>query len=71
MKVTERGQITIPKAIRDRFGFQPDIEVELVATEHGILIRKRSQAKHPVDRVLGVLGRSTDTDRYIDEVRGR
>jgi AbrB family looped-hinge helix DNA binding protein len=71
MKITERGQITIPKSIRDRFGFRPDMEVELVATEVGVLIRKRSQAEHPVDQVMGVLGRPSDTDRYIDEVRGR
>ena len=71
MKVSERGQITIPKAIRDRFGFQPNMEVELVVTEKGVLIRKHSQAQHPVDQVFGVLGRPSDTDRYIEEVRGR
>ena len=71
MKVTERGQITIPKAIRDRFGLRPDMEVELVPTDNGVLIKKRSQAEHPVDQVLGVLGRPSNTDRYIEEVRGR
>jgi AbrB family looped-hinge helix DNA binding protein len=29
MKMTERGQITIPKAIRDKCGFTPNIEVEV------------------------------------------
>jgi antitoxin PrlF len=71
MKVSERGQITIPKAIRDRFGLQPNIEVELEVTEKGVLIRKRSQAQHPVDQVFGILDRPSDTDRYIEEVRGR
>jgi AbrB family looped-hinge helix DNA binding protein len=71
MKVTERGQITIPKAIRDRYGLRPDMEVELILTENGVLIKKRTQAEHPVDKVLGVLGRPSDTDRYIEEVRGR
>jgi AbrB family looped-hinge helix DNA binding protein len=71
MKVSERGQITIPKAIRDRFGLHPNMEVELEVTEQGVFIRKRSQAQHPVDQVFGILGRPSDTDGYIEEVRGR
>lgn len=71
MKVSKRGQITIPKAIRDQFGLHPDMEVELEVTEKGVLIRKRSQARHPVEQVFGILGRPSDTDRYIEEVRGR
>ena len=30
MRVTERGQVTIPKSIRERFGFEPETEVEFV-----------------------------------------
>ena len=71
MKVSERGQITIPKALRDRFGFAKDVEVELVATKEGVLIQKRSRSKHPVDQVFGILDRPSDTDEYIEEVRGR
>lgn len=71
MKISERGQITIPKLLRDRFGLSKGIEVELVSTKDGILIRKRSQSKHPVELVYGILNRPSDTDRYIEEVRGR
>lgn len=71
MKISERGQITIPKTLRDRFGFHKDIEVQLVVTEHGVLIQKRSRGKHPVDRVYGILNRPSDTDSYIEEIRGR
>jgi AbrB family looped-hinge helix DNA binding protein len=72
MKISERGQITIPKALRDRFGFTKDVEVELVATKEGVLIQKRSRSKHPVDQIMGVLNRpSDDTDSYLEEVRGR
>jgi AbrB family looped-hinge helix DNA binding protein len=71
MKVSERGQITIPKALRDRFGFQTNVEVELVPTKNGVLIQKHSRTKHPVDKVYGILNRPSDTDTYIEEVRGR
>jgi len=71
MKVSERGQITIPKAFRDRFGFQKDVEIELIPTNEGVLIQKHSRSKHPVDKVYGILNRPSDTDSYIEEVRGR
>ena len=71
MKISERGQITIPKPLCERFGLLKDVEVELVPEKTGVLIRKRSIGKHPVDLVYGILNRPSDTDRYIEEVRGR
>lgn len=72
MRVSERGQIAIPKALRDRFGINHNVEVELVPTKRGLLIHKRTTAAHPVERVYGVLGReSRSTDDIIDEFRGR
>jgi len=71
MKISERGQITIPKALRDRFGLHMDVEVELIPTKDGVLMQKRSRSKHPVDRVFGILNRPSDTDKYIEEIRGR
>ena len=71
MKISERGQITIPKVLRKRFGLYKDIEIELLPLKEGLLIQKRSRGKHPVDLVFGILKRPSDTDRYIEEVRGR
>ena len=72
MKISERGQITIPKRLRDRFGLHKDVEIEITPTESGILIQKRTDPKHPVDRVVGILdGSVLDVDQYVDEVRGR
>ena len=72
MRVSERGQITIPKHLRDRFGMTQDVEVEITPTEQGLLIQKRTAALHPVDRVAGVLdGADFDIDEYIEEIRGR
>ena len=72
MRISERGQITIPKDLRDRFGLTHNVEVEVVPTEQGLLIQKRAAAEHPVDRIYGILGgRGMDVDTYIEEIRGR
>ena len=71
MRISERGQITIPKKLRDRFGLNRNVEVEISPTADGLLIQKRTAAKHPVDRVSGILQDSFDIDAYIEEIRGR
>ncbi len=35
VRISERRQITIPKLLRDRFGLNPDVEVQITATEQG------------------------------------
>ena len=72
MRVSERGQITIPKTLRDRFGLHHNVEVEISPTENGLLIQKRTAAMHPVDQFAGILdGTGLDVDEYIEEIRGR
>jgi AbrB family looped-hinge helix DNA binding protein len=38
MRVTEKGQVTIPKEIRDRLGIVPGSEVDFVASNNGALL---------------------------------
>ncbi len=72
MRISERGQITIPKHLRDRYGMNRDVEVEITPVDNGLLIRKRSAELHPVDRVAGILdGADFDVDEYVEEIRGR
>ncbi len=76
MLISERGQITIPKPLRDRFGMNHNVEVAIIPTEQGLLIQKRTVAKHPVDRISGILDSGTlgdggSVDDYIEEIRGR
>ena len=70
MRISKRGQITIPKDLRDRFGMHPDAEVEITATEGGLLIRKRVRGQHPVDAIYGILDLGMSTDEYMSEIRG-
>ena len=71
VRISKRGQITIPKRFRDRFGMNKGVEVEIIATEHGLLIQKRTAGTHPVERVSGILSGVGNVDQYIEEIRGR
>jgi len=76
MKISERGQITIPKYLRERYGMTHNVEVEITPTKKGLLIQKSTTVEHPVDRVYGILGKDAlgegvSVDEYIEEIRGR
>jgi AbrB family looped-hinge helix DNA binding protein len=72
MKVGERGQITIPRRIRERYGLEPSSEVEIVEEDGKLVLRKRMADECPIDRFIGVLGGSGQrTDDLIEELRGR
>lgn len=71
MRISERGQITIPKHMRDRFGLGCNVDVEITPTSDGLLIKKRAASKHPVERVYAILQDNGNTDDYIEEIRGR
>ena len=71
MKIGERGQITIPKEIREKYGFLPKIEVEFVPEDSGVLIKKRARHSSPVQKVYGILKKNTKTDDIIEAIRGR
>ena len=63
MKVTERGQVTIPKDLRERFGFLPHTEVEFEVKGGALrLVRSARERGAAVERLYGCkqFGRSTE-----------
>jgi AbrB family looped-hinge helix DNA binding protein len=70
--VTSKGQVTIPKELREKFGIEPGAEVDFVATPDGIRLRKVvDRSKRP--KVLGCLkkelaGRSVA--ELLEDLRG-
>ena len=80
MKMTKRGQITIPKAIRERHGFTPNIEVE-IKLENGIVtVRPKPDMSDFDAAVKKWRGTATkrlrslgfnSTDEFIEAIRGR
>ncbi len=53
MRVTSKGQVTIPADIRHRFGFLPDTEVEFVVDGNTVkLVRATRSGTSHGDRVV-------------------
>ncbi|CAN5215767.1 AbrB/MazE/SpoVT family DNA-binding domain-containing protein [soil metagenome] len=67
--VAERGQVTIPKQLRDRLGLSPGTQLEFTA-EEGRLVAVKRQSVDPVDAVFGVISIPGGTDVLIEELRG-
>ena len=70
MRIGERGQVTIPKELRERYGLSPGMEVEFAPEESGIRIQKKTLTS-PVRQVYGILKRPAKTDEYMEAIRGR
>ncbi len=67
-KVAERGQVTIPKALRKKLGLTPGTILEFEADD-GRLVAVKVQPRGPVDAVFGSLGRGRSTDELMSELR--
>ena len=67
-KVAERGQVTIPKALRNRLGIEPGTMLEF-SEEEGRLVAVKAKTIDPVEQVYGSLGRSRHTDDIMKELR--
>ncbi len=71
MKVGQRGQITLPIALRKRHGIKPFSEVEVVEEGHRLILRKKGKPS-AFRNFSGVLkAKSQRTDEVIAELRGQ
>lgn len=71
-RLTDKGQITIPKHVRDGMGLRPGDEVEFVAVEGGGYRLRKVVRANPFSRyrghLAGLAGR--DPDRLVRDLRG-
>jgi AbrB family looped-hinge helix DNA binding protein len=68
--VSEKGQVTIPKPLREKLGLRPGQVIEF-ATRGGLLVgRKAAGSVNPVDAVTGILP-PMDVDGEITRMRGK
>jgi len=69
MRVTAKGQVTIPAEIRERFGFLPDTEVEF-KVEDGVvrLVRAERAGRSRGERAVGLLRGRARAGMTTDEI---
>jgi AbrB family looped-hinge helix DNA binding protein len=71
-KITSKGQITIPQMIRNKFGFMPGMDVEIIDEDNkALIVRSRDE-----NRFMKWLGRGEkqsrrNIDHMVDQLRGR
>lgn len=74
MRVTEKGQVTIPKDLRDALGIGAGTEVDFELDEDVIIVRKSATAptrgRLLVDRMRGRGDVSMTTDEIMALTRG-
>jgi AbrB family looped-hinge helix DNA binding protein len=66
--VSKRGQVTLPKALREKLELAPGTVMEFGA-QNGSLIGRKVLVD-PVARVRGCLGKAVDVDQYLNRIRG-
>jgi len=71
MKIMEKGQVTIPKKYRERYGITRTTELDFVPTEEGLLLVKKTPRQSPLRKAYGILNRPANADRLVEEIRGR
>ena len=67
--VAERGQVTIPKPIREKMGIRPSCALSF-SVKDGMLIAVKAESTDPVSRLRGCLKTKRTTDEIIKELRG-
>lgn len=67
--VSEKGQVTIPKVLRERLGIRHGVVLDFEERE-GQLIARKVTTEDPVDAVYGVLETPSRTDEIIEQLRG-
>ncbi|MBZ0110634.1 MAG: AbrB/MazE/SpoVT family DNA-binding domain-containing protein [Candidatus Scalindua rubra] len=70
-KLTSKGQITIPRKVRERLGISTGDKIQF-KEKNGIFIIKKSVKESPFDKWVGYLkDKNKNTDTIIEEIRGR
>jgi AbrB family looped-hinge helix DNA binding protein len=71
--VTQKGQVTIPKPIRDHLGIKPGSKVEFRRAADGSVVIARAgdkPAEGRFDALVGILGPGPSTDEIMEWTRG-
>jgi AbrB family looped-hinge helix DNA binding protein len=67
--LSEKGQVTIPKALRERLGLRPGHVLDF-REDRGRLVATKQPPEDPIESVYGVLKTGRPTDAAIRRLRG-
>jgi antitoxin PrlF len=68
--LSEKGQVTIPKPLRERLGLRPGQILDF-HEDRGRLVGTKHPREDPIEKVYGVLRMGRGTDAIIRRLRGR
>lgn len=68
--VSEKGQVTIPKPLRERLGIRPGQILDF-SEEQGRLVATKVTPQDPVESLYGILKLDRPTDDAITSLRGK
>lgn len=75
MRITEKGQITIPIELREKFGFLPHTEIDFIEEKGRVYLVKKTNKKHRgtniVSRLRGTSTVRMTTDQILELTRGK
>ena len=73
MRLTSKGQVTIPLGIRKRLGLMPNTEVEFDVVDQSVRIRKakkQNRGREIVQHLRGAATSGMTTDEIMKLMRG-
>lgn len=71
MRITSKGQVTIPSDIRKLAGLEPQMEVEFQYKDGVVILVKKPERPDPAEQVRGIFkGRGMSTDDVMRLTRG-
>jgi len=69
MNMTSKGQVTIPKAIRDQFGMDATTDIEFVVEDGRVVLKAKKSDRDRFQRVLGSADSGMTTEQILSLTR--
>ena len=75
MRITQKGQVTIPEEIRQKYGFLPYTEIDFIEEKGKIYLKIANKKKHRgaaiIERLRGTATSKMTTDEILALTRGK
>lgn len=75
-RISAKGQVVIPKASRDRWSFEPGMELDVIDTDEGVLLKPRAsrvtlslaEARAELRRIVDYAGPPVTVEEMNDTI---